>query len=97
MAREHQGIAASLVNTAVNYSISIGLGMAGTVVKHVNSGGLDVLEGYRGAWYLGIGLGAGIAVSVCFILFSSPGGKADAAGRFGSKTEEELPGRGMVV
>jgi hypothetical protein len=98
MAREHQGIAASLVNTAVNYSISIGLGMAGTVEKHVNSGGLDVLKGYRGAWYLGIGLGAlGIAVSVCFILFSSPGDKADAAGRFGSKTEEELPGRVMVV
>jgi hypothetical protein len=98
MAREHQGIAASLVNTAVNYSISIGLGMAGTVEKHVNSGGLDVLKGYRGAWYLGIGLGAlGIAVSVCFILFSSPRGKADAAGRFGSRTEEDLLGRVMAV
>jgi hypothetical protein len=73
MAREHQGIAASLVSTAVNYSISIGLGMAGTVEKHVNNGGLDVLKGYRGAWYLGIGLGAvGIAMSVCFILFGSP-------------------------
>jgi hypothetical protein len=98
MAREHQGIAASLVNTAVNYSISIGLGMAGTVEKHVNNGGLDVLKGYRGAWYLGIGLGAvGIAVSVCFILFGSPGGKADAAGRFGSRAEEKLVDRVMVV
>jgi MFS family permease len=96
MAREHQGIAASLVNTAVNYSISIGLGMAGTVETHVNNGGLDVLKGYRGAWYLGIGLGAlGIAVSVCFILFSSPGGKADAAGRSGSRTEEKLEDRVM--
>jgi hypothetical protein len=91
MAREHQGIAASLVTTAVNYSISIGLGMAGTVEKHVNNGGLDVLNGYRGAWYLGIGLGAlGIAVSVCFILFSSPRSKVDAACQFGSRNEEEL-------
>jgi hypothetical protein len=98
MAREHQGIAASLVNTAVNYSISIGLGMAGTVEKHVNSSGLEVLKGYRGAWYLGIGLGAlGVAVSVCFILFSNPGAKADAGGRFGSSTEEVLPSRVMVV
>lgn len=71
MAREHQGIAASLVNTAVKYSISIGLGTAGTVEGHVNRGGLEVLKGYRGAWYLGIGLGAfGMAVFVCFILFS---------------------------
>ena len=31
MPREHQGLAASLVNTIVNYSISIGLGIGGTV------------------------------------------------------------------
>lgn len=79
MAREHQGIAASLVNTAVNYSISIGLGMAGTVETRVNHRGLDILKGYRGAWYLGIGLGSlGIAVSVCFILFGSKGDKAES-------------------
>ena len=92
MAQEHQGIAASLVNTAVNYSISIGLGMAGTVQGHVSKGGLDVLKGYRGAWYLGVGLGAlGMAVSVCFILFGGrPGDKNGAAHRSSSATEEEL-------
>ena len=79
MAREHQGIAASMVNTAVNYSISIGLGMAGTVEAHVNEGGRAVLKGYRGAWYLGIGLGTlGMVVSVCFILF-------------GAKKSEDVP------
>ena len=76
MSREHQGIAASLVNTAVNYSISIGLGMAGTVESRVNHGGSAVLKGYRGAWYLGIGLGAlGMVVSVFFILFGTSEGK----------------------
>ena len=46
--------------------------MAGTVEAHVNRGGHDVLRGYRGAWYLGIGLGSlGMLVSVCFILFGS--------------------------
>ncbi|KAK4943184.1 hypothetical protein LTR10_017208 [Elasticomyces elasticus] len=56
MPPEHQGLAASLVNAFINYSISIGLGMAGTVEAHVNNGGRNSLKGYRGAWYLGIGL-----------------------------------------
>ncbi len=63
-----QGVAASLVATVVNYSISIGLGIAGTVEVHVNHGGADLLKGYRGSWYTGIGLsGAGILLSLCFI------------------------------
>ncbi|OQN96192.1 hypothetical protein B0A48_17699 [Cryoendolithus antarcticus] len=70
-AREHQGVAASLVNTIVNYSISLCLGFAGTVEVHVNNGGNtpeDVLKGYRGALYLGIGLAAtGLVVSLVFV------------------------------
>ncbi|MCJ1422820.1 Low affinity NH4+ transporter [Sticta canariensis] len=64
-----QGVAASLVATVVNYSISIGLGIAGTVESHVSEGGKEVLRGYRGAWYAGIGLsGLGVLLSVCFIV-----------------------------
>lgn len=70
--REHQGIAASLVNTVVNYSISIGLGIAGTVETHENGGGLDVLQGYRSAYYVGIGLaGSGIIVASVFVLLTT--------------------------
>jgi hypothetical protein len=47
MPREHQGLAASLVNTIVNYSISIGLGLAATVESQVDRGGTDTLKGYR--------------------------------------------------
>ncbi|KAF4611339.1 hypothetical protein G7Y89_g15674 [Cudoniella acicularis] len=50
MAREHQGVSASLVNTVINYSISLSLGIAGTVEGQINGGGNDVLKGYRGAW-----------------------------------------------
>ncbi|KAI1628651.1 major facilitator superfamily-domain-containing protein [Exophiala viscosa] len=68
--KRHQGIAASLINTVVNYSISLGLGFAGTVEVNVDRGGKtpdDVLRGYRGALYLGIGLaGAGLVVSIIF-------------------------------
>ena len=65
--RQHQGVAASLVNTFVNYSISIGLGLAGTIERHVNDGGKDVLQGYRGALYMGVGVsGLGIAVALVF-------------------------------
>ncbi|KAF2836787.1 MFS general substrate transporter [Patellaria atrata CBS 101060] len=70
--KEHQGIAASLVNTVVNYSISLGLGFAGTVEVHVNNGGHtteDLLKGYRGAWYVGIGLaGLGMVISLIYSL-----------------------------
>lgn len=72
MAKEHQGIAASLVNTVVNYSISLGLGLAGTVEVHVNKGGktrADLQKGYHGAQYVGIGLaGLGTVVCCCFLL-----------------------------
>jgi MFS family permease len=64
MPREHQGIAASLINTVVNYSISIGLGVAGTVQRYAVEEG-EVLQGYRSAWYTGIGFaGMGIALGL---------------------------------
>lgn len=67
--KNQQGVAASLVATVVNYSISIGLGIAGTVEVHVNREGTDLLRGYRGAWYAAIGLsGLGVLLSICFIL-----------------------------
>ncbi|KAA8575863.1 hypothetical protein EYC84_004951 [Monilinia fructicola] len=69
MHKDHQGLAASLVNTVVNYSISIGLGIAGTVQIYVDNGGKDVLRGYRGAQYVGIGLAAlGLGSSIMFSL-----------------------------
>ncbi|KAK2627507.1 hypothetical protein QTJ16_003473 [Diplocarpon rosae] len=65
--KEHQGVAASLVNTVINYSVSIGLGFAGTIESRVNRSGGELLKGYRGAWYMGIGLaGAGIVLSMLF-------------------------------
>jgi hypothetical protein len=69
--KEHQGVAASLVNTVVNYSISIGLGIAGTVESNINNGGDtadDALEGIRGALYSGIVL-SGLGVIVALIAF----------------------------
>lgn len=64
-----QGIASSLINTTVNYSISLGLGIAGTIVRQVNSNGSNVLAGYRGAWYFGIGLdGLAVVIALYFVL-----------------------------
>lgn len=58
----------SLVNTVVNYSISIALGIAGTVEMQVTKGETGpaaALRGYRSAWYFGIGLaGLGLCFSV---------------------------------
>ncbi|KAI0024727.1 major facilitator superfamily transporter [Xylariomycetidae sp. FL0641] len=66
----HQGIAASLVTTVVNYSGALALGVAGSVELAVNRGGKtpeDTLRGYRGAWYIGIGLAVvGFAASCVF-------------------------------
>ena len=58
MPPEHQGMAASVINTVVNYSISLSLGVAGTIDRNVNKDGRDVLGGYHGALYLGMGLSA---------------------------------------
>ncbi|KAI1433386.1 major facilitator superfamily transporter [Xylaria sp. CBS 124048] len=70
VAPEHQGIAASLVTTVINYSGALALGIAGAVELHLDGDGQtpeDILRGYRGAWYLGIGLGAtGFLVSLVF-------------------------------
>lgn len=74
VAREHQGIAASLVATIVNYSIALGLGFAGTIEYQTNKGGTspaDVLRGFRSAFYLGIGL-AGLGCLVCFVFSFKP-------------------------
>jgi MFS family permease len=72
VSKEHQGIAASLVATVVNYGISIGLGFGGTVEIHTSNGGntlADLLSGYRGAEYMGIGLaGLGWIISVLFLV-----------------------------
>lgn len=70
MPREHQGLAASLVNTMVNYSISIALGIAGTVEVQVNNHGAtpeDVMYGIRCAWYTGVALaGFGVVLGGLF-------------------------------
>ena len=65
MPPRHQGVGASLVNTVLNYSISIGLGLAGLVEMRINPNGTKLLEGYRAAWYVGIGMGGlGMAVAL---------------------------------
>ncbi|CAF1165573.1 unnamed protein product [Adineta ricciae] len=62
-----QGVAASMVNTAINWSISLGLGIAGTVESELLKKGASVLEGFRGGLYVGMGLsGAGIIVALLF-------------------------------
>jgi MFS family permease len=68
MRREEQGVAASLMNTVINYSISIGLGMAGTIEGRVGGSGEEgLLRGYRAALYFGIGIsGLGVLTALAF-------------------------------
>lgn len=67
--REHQGLAGSLVNTLVNYSIALALGIASTVENNVNNGGQDLEKGYRGALYFGVGLaGFGLLMAIANLL-----------------------------
>jgi MFS family permease len=68
-----QGVAASMVNTVINWSVSLGLGIAGTVQSELLKRGKTVLEGYRGGLYVGIGLsGAGIIAALLFCRVPSP-------------------------
>jgi MFS family permease len=71
VSKEHQGIAASLVLTVVNYSISLALGIAGSIEVGVNDHGRDLLKGYRGAQYFSLGLGVlGIVLALAFVVSS---------------------------
>lgn len=72
--KSQQGMAASLVSTFVNYSISLGLGFAATVEyyrvqgKPQNEATTEL--GIRNALYMGMGLaGLGIVLSVVFGLY----------------------------
>ncbi|KAJ5171378.1 uncharacterized protein N7500_004161 [Penicillium coprophilum] len=65
---EEQGVAGSFISTVVQYSISIGLGIAATVESHVNEGGQNPIRGYRSAFWLGIGFAAvGFFVVIFFV------------------------------
>lgn len=67
---EHQGISASLINTIINYSMALGLGIAGTAEVAVTraSSTNSLLEGQRAAQYTSLGL-AGLGL-MCSILLS---------------------------
>lgn len=65
--RKQQGVAGSLINTIVNYSIALGLALAGNLESAVNDHGNDPLKGFRAAWFLGAGFaGAGIVMTAIF-------------------------------
>ena len=64
---EQQGVAASMLNTVINWSVALGLGIAGTVESERLRRGAMILQGYRSALYAGIGLsGAGFFVAIFF-------------------------------
>lgn len=69
--QQYQGMAASIVLTVVNYSISLGLGFAGTIETNVNNGGStesDKLHGYQSALWFSVGLaGFGVILSLIFV------------------------------
>ncbi|KAL1901167.1 multidrug-resistance type transporter aminotriazole resistance [Ceratocystis pirilliformis] len=71
VSRKHQGVAASLINTVVNYGISLGLGYAGTLEANYSRGGRtpeDKLRGFRAALWVGVVLAAlGVLVCVAYL------------------------------
>ncbi|KAF7187072.1 Low affinity ammonium transporter [Pseudocercospora fuligena] len=76
MSQEHQGLAASLIVTVVQYSISIALGIAGTVETSIVSKSQamtpeGVLAGIRAACYTSIGLASvGAILGVLFFVLT---------------------------
>lgn len=66
--RQQQGIAGSLIGTLVSYGLSTGLGFAGTVEVYSRGTSLGVVQGYRNALYLGIGMaGSATVLALSFV------------------------------
>ncbi|KAF3056944.1 hypothetical protein CFAM422_012451 [Trichoderma lentiforme] len=66
--RRQQGIAGSLIATLLSYGLATGLGFAGTVELYTNDGGQNLVQGYRNALYLGVGMcGFAAFVAVFFV------------------------------
>lgn len=70
--RHYQGMGSSVIMTIVVYSISLGLGFAGTIELQINNGGhtkADLLYGYRGTLWFSVGLTSfGIVLALIFLL-----------------------------
>lgn len=65
---EQQGVAGSIINTVVNYSISIGLGIAGTVELYQSKAGIPHLQIIRHCFYTGMGTaGLALLLSLYFV------------------------------
>ncbi|KAJ7858263.1 major facilitator superfamily domain-containing protein [Mycena olivaceomarginata] len=80
-----QGVAGSLVGTALNYGMALGIGLGGTVEAYTNAGGTQPLRGLRGAMYLDCGM-AVLGISIVVFLVRVPKDK-----REGYDDEEEVP------
>ncbi|VVT50205.1 uncharacterized protein SAPINGB_P002653 [Magnusiomyces paraingens] len=66
--QEKQGVAGSVVNTVVNYSISIGLGIAATVEYYSEKNGHSEKQVIRNAQWTGTGLGGlGVLIAAAFV------------------------------
>ncbi|KAJ5242082.1 MFS general substrate transporter [Penicillium citrinum] len=70
--RQYQGMGSSVIMTIVVYSISLGLGFAGTIELQINNGGktkADLLHGYRGTLWFSVGLTAfGTILAIVFLI-----------------------------
>ncbi|KAL7924334.1 major facilitator superfamily domain-containing protein [Trichoderma austrokoningii] len=86
--KKHQGTAASLIGTLFTYGLSTGLGFAGTVEDFVNNHEKDLVEGYRGATYLGTGFRA---IDCVITLFFVRMKKNDVEGWQGEDAEKYQP------
>ncbi|KAJ7467704.1 major facilitator superfamily domain-containing protein [Mycena latifolia] len=74
--RTEQGVAGSLVGTALNYGMALGIGLGGTVEAYTNAGGAEPLRGIRGAMYLGVGM-AVLGISIVLVFVRVPKDKRD--------------------
>ncbi|USW57868.1 Putative major facilitator superfamily, MFS transporter superfamily [Septoria linicola] len=64
----NRAVANSLVSTTFTYGLSIGIGVAGTVERHSNDAGHDLLAGYRCAFVLAMALaGTALVGSLMFL------------------------------
>ncbi|GAA6024518.1 hypothetical protein JCM10207_000404 [Rhodosporidiobolus poonsookiae] len=86
------GVAGGLVLCLTNFSLGLGLGVAGTLEVHTSQHGLDILQGYRSCFWFATCISfVGLIIVLCFVRVRGSDEAKEGRGGVKEGKGEEVP------